>query len=163
MAKVALLLPDLSGGGAERVFIDLARGLAETFDIDLVVGARRGALRDAVPSEIRMVDLRSSRMISALPQLRSYLREQRPDAVLSAITHANAVAAVACRSLAPRIPLVVTHHNTLSQVVSNTTVRRDRWSPLIIRLSYPRADRVVAVSQGVAADLSRRAKVAAGR
>jgi glycosyltransferase involved in cell wall biosynthesis len=155
--RVALLLPNLAGGGAERVVIDLAAGLRDHCDVDLVVGNDEGPLRATLPEGVRLVDLGASRVLSALPALRRYLRQQRPDVLMSAITHANVVATIAARTVRPRVPVVVTHHNTLSSVVANTQVRRDRWGPMFIRLMYPRADRIVAVSNGVADDLARTA------
>ena len=163
MPSVSLLIPDLSGGGAERVFIDLAQRMHERFDVELVVANRQGQLCDAVPPDVHVVDLGASRMLSALPKLRRYLQARRPDALVSALTHANIVATVACRSVSPQVPVVLTHHNTLSVVVSNTEVRRDRWSPFLIRWVYPRADRVVAVSNGVADDLAHHARIDRGR
>ena len=151
---VALLLPTLAGGGAERVFLDLADGLAQDCKVDLVVGSDTGPLREQIPPAVTLVNLQAPRVLAAAPALRRYLHRTRPDVLVSAITHLNVVAVAAARSVRPRVPLVVTHHNTLSSVVTNTAVRRDRLGPLLIRWAYPRADRIVAVSGSVADDLA---------
>ena len=156
--RVSLFLPDLSGGGAERVTLDLAAGLLESgVDVDLVVGSLRGAFTGSVPDGARVVDLGVLRIARALGPLRRYLREERPDALVAALTHANVLAVLAARSVRPRIPVVVVQHNTLSLAVRHATSPADRVAPLLIRAVYPFADRVVAVSAGVADDLARRA------
>jgi glycosyltransferase involved in cell wall biosynthesis len=74
-------------------------------------------------------------------------------AVFSALDYVNIVA-IAARALSRvDVPLVVSERNTLSSAVANAARRRGRWMPHFIRLAYPHADAVVAVSQGVAEDL----------
>lgn len=156
--RVSLFLPDLSGGGAERVTLDLATGLLEAgVDVDLVVGSFRGALTGSVPDGARVVDLGVARIARALGPLRRYLRDVRPDALVSGLTHANVLAVLAARSVRPRIPVVVVHHNTLSPAVQHASAPADRAAPPLVRAAYPLADRVVAVSAGVADDLATRA------
>lgn len=153
---LALFLPSLRGGGAERVMVNLARGFVERgLDVDLVLAKAEGPYLSRVPSEVRVVDLGASRVLASLPGLVRYLRQERPRALLSAINHAN-VAALWARRLA-RVPtrVVVSEHNTLSRGSANATSLRARLMPLWVRAFYPWADAVVAVSEGVAKDLIR--------
>ena len=51
---IALFLPSLEGGGAERVTVNLARGFASRgHQVDLVLASRTGPFLDAVPAERR--------------------------------------------------------------------------------------------------------------
>ena len=51
--RVAFLLENLSGGGAERVMLDLAEGFSALgYDVDLLVCEARGVLLDSIPSSI---------------------------------------------------------------------------------------------------------------
>jgi glycosyltransferase involved in cell wall biosynthesis len=153
---VALLLPNLVGGGAERATLDLAGGLrASGVDVDLVLARAEGALRDAVPAGVRVVELDAPRVLRMLPALRRYLSSERPAAVISNIHHANLIGIAACRSVRPRVPVVVTEHNTRSMVTRHATSRRDRWAAKGMSRLYPFADRIVCVSHGVADDLAR--------
>jgi glycosyltransferase involved in cell wall biosynthesis len=95
---------------------------------------------------------------SFLPLAR-YLRRRRPTAVLTAMTHANLTAIVAVAISGVRTRLVVTEHQHLSTLLSGSATRRERLFPWLMRLLYPRADEVVAVSEGVADDLAQRAKL----
>ena len=153
--RVALALPDLVGGGAERVFLDIADGLlVRGVDVDVVVARDRGALRSTVPDGARTIVLGSEQVAACVPRFTRYLRTDQPGVVVSALSHMNLAAIAACRMLRPRMPVVVTQHNHLSTFTAHAQVRRDRVMPTLIRCSYPWADRIVAVSQGVADDLA---------
>jgi glycosyltransferase involved in cell wall biosynthesis len=161
--RVCLFLPDLRGGGAERVTLDLAAGLLEAcIHVDLAVGSLRGPFTTSVPDGVRVVDLGVERMGRALGPLRRYLQDVRPDALVAGLTHANVLAILAARSVRPRVPVVVVQHNTLSLAVQHASAPADRAAPLLIRAAYPFADRVVAVSAGVADDLAARARLPRG-
>ena len=153
---VALFLPSLRGGGAERVMVNLAGAFTKAgVKVDLVVAEAEGPYLAEVPPDVRLVDLRASRVAFSLPGLVRYLREERPWTLVSAMDHANLIA-IWARDLA-RVPvrIVVSVHNTLSRSLAQARNARARLIPLGIRLFYPRAEAVVAVSQGVAEDLAR--------
>ena len=62
--RIALLLPDLTGGGVERTAVSLAQGLIERgIAVDLVLCRVRGPLLAEVPSEVRVMPLARSPML----------------------------------------------------------------------------------------------------
>ncbi|RTH32330.1 glycosyl transferase [Thermus scotoductus] len=150
--RLALFLPSLRGGGAERVMVHLARGFAERgFQVDLVLAKAEGPYLAEVPPSVRVVDLRASRVLFSLPGLVRYLRKERPHALLSALDHANVIVCLAHRLARVPSRLVISEHNTLS--ASRPQNARGRLLPWFMRWTYPWADAVIAVSQGVAEDL----------
>lgn len=89
-----------------------------------------------------------------LADLARYLAEVRPAAVLSANTPANLLALWARELSQTPTRVVVTEHNQLS--VHSRRTHKWRWhhvAPLVAR-TYPRADAIVTVSDGVADDLA---------
>src|SRR5690554_3575339 len=93
---IALFLPALEGGGAERVLLDLAAEFVRRdLRVDLVVAAWRGDLVSEVPPDVRQINLNTSRTLLALPGLTRYLRSASPKALLSTMGHANVVASFA--------------------------------------------------------------------
>jgi glycosyltransferase involved in cell wall biosynthesis len=97
------------------------------------------------------------RMMRCLPALASYLREQRPDALLSLGTQSNLAAILARELSGVPVRVVVSERNTLSVVVGNTRTPIRKAYPHLIHALYPSADAIVAVSHGVARDLAARA------
>lgn len=152
--RISLFLPSLRGGGAERVMLNLARGFAERgYEVDLVLAKAEGPYLSQVPDNIRVIDLKSPRVLYSLPGLIRYLRQERPHALLSALDHANIVALWAKKLSRVPIRVVVSVHSTLSRASTNATSIRARLIPSWARIFYPWADAVVAVSKGVADDL----------
>lgn len=152
--RIALFMSALDGGGAERIMLYLARGFVEQgLDVDLVLAKAEGPLMSQIPPGVRLIDLKSKRLIFSPRTLARYVRKQRPVAVLSALEDANFVAIWTRRFLRLPTRVVVTVHNTLSREAQNATKFKRRIAPYLVKLFYPWADAAIAVSQGAADDL----------
>lgn len=156
MTDIGFFLSDVAGGGAERVIINLAEGFAARgYSVDLVLARREGPYLEGLDQRIRVVDLQAPRLLLALPRLIAYLRKTRPKVLLSALEDTNVVALIAAKLARTRPRTVVTVHNLVSLESRNSPQLKRRLSPLLVRLFYPMADGIIAVSEGVASDLIR--------
>ena len=153
--RIAIYAPSLRGGGVERVMVTLANGFAsDGFPVDLVLANAEGPYIKDVAAEVNVVDLQSRSVIVSMPALIRYLRRQRPEAMLSAMNHANVVAVWARRLAAVKTRLVVSQRHTLTASMDNVRFQRERLVSWLMRYSYNRADGVIAISCGVADDLA---------
>lgn len=158
--KLALYLPSLRGGGAERVMVTLANGIAQRgYAVDLVLAKAEGPYLGDVAENVRVVDLRAARVATSLPGLVRYLRRERPVAMLSALSHANVIAVLARRLAGVPVRVVVSERANFSLSKANALSWRGRMMGHFMRWSYPLAEGVVAVSRGVADDLARSVKL----
>ena len=149
--KIALFIPTIAGGGAEKMQVHLANCLASRgHSVDLVVANAQGPILKRASADVRLVDFKKSRALWALRPLRRYLRKERPDVLVSALSHANVVA-IAARLLAPfcGTRVVVTERNAIRARLASGRWT-DRAMLTLMRLLYPLADRIVGVSRGVA-------------
>ncbi len=152
--SVSVFLPSLDGGGAERAMASVASGLAARgVPVSLVLATATGPYLSSLHPAVQVVDLRSPSMMRACPRLVQHLRHARPAVLLSAMSHANVVAAVAHRLAMSHARLVLSERVNLSALFAHDRGMRMRVTAALMRLSYRRADRVVAVSDGVADDL----------
>ncbi len=102
MRRIACLLPNLAGGGQERVTLNLLRGLTQQgYETDLVLADLNGPYQDRISSQIRVINLRQpieNRALSTL-QLTSplvrYLRQEAPDILISHLVWTNECAVLA--------------------------------------------------------------------
>jgi glycosyltransferase involved in cell wall biosynthesis len=133
--------------------LNVARGFADVATVDLVLARAEGPLAASVPSCVRIVDLGASRTFAAVVPLTRYLRAVRPDGMITAVSHANLVGVIATTLARNGIPVVVSEQSQLSTGIAHAQRLRDRWTPFLMRLLFPRAAAVTAVSQGVADDL----------
>lgn len=135
--------------------LTLAQGFVQRgIMVDLVLSQAVGAYAGEVPPAVRMFDLRSGRVITSLPRLVRYLRAERPTVLLSTMNHANIAALIGRRLARTSTRLVVREANTTS-VSANSGSIRNRFMPALVRVCYPWADEIVAVSEGVADDLQK--------
>jgi len=155
--RVGFFMPGLAGGGAERAMLTLAEGMVDRgYGVDLVVCSARGPLLDEVPRSVRLVNMGVQRIIAGLPGLVRYFRRERPVAMLSALAPANCIAVWARCMAGVATRLVLVEQNTASVASVSAAALRERFMPTLMRYAYPRADGIVAVSDGVADDLAHR-------
>lgn len=96
-------------------------------------------------------------MLRFLPALAQHLKKTQPDLIISSATHLNLTTALAKRLSNVNSVHLAVEHNTYSRVALRESARkRWRWRYLLPLLEkvYAHADRIVAVSEGVAEDLS---------
>ena len=153
--SVAIYLHDLAGGGVERQSLIIAEEFRRHgADVTLVLHRHRGQLLDQVPGGLRIVDLNSSRTLMDVPRLIRFLRAETPDILLSNVD-LNNVAALLAKSLSlTNTKVVICQHNP----IASNSMPGETWLYRYIALSYrllsPFISRAVAVSGGVAAELS---------
>ncbi|WP_404417929.1 glycosyltransferase [Brevundimonas vesicularis] len=148
---VAIYIPSLRGGGAERVMVTLANGFAARgHRVDLVLVKTEGPYLKEVADNVRIIDLNKRRALDSLTPLARYIRRNRPDAMLSALTHANVIAILARKFARVKMRLVVSERSSLTR---GSGARAMRLWHLLMRVFYPSADAVVAVSRGMTSQL----------
>ena len=152
--RVALVLPTAEGGGAERSMVRLANGLHRAgITVDLVLGTAEGEYVDEIAAGVNVIDLRSKRMSSAVPGLVRYLRSRRPTAAVATLPHGNVALAIASRLARSGTRVYLREASTPSELTYGRFDVRDRVTGSLVALAYRQADGVIAVSNGVAADL----------
>jgi len=163
--KIALFLPWLGIGGVERVMLNLAAGFVKWgVSVDLVLVKAEGEYLRQIPPGVRLVDLHANRVLTSLVPLVRYLRTAKPNGLISAKDYVNVVAVLAKSLARVSTRMVVSVHTTLSNHVQYAERFRERAIvPLLARWLYPRAEGVVAVSNGVADDLSQFLKLPRSR
>ncbi|WP_246149371.1 glycosyltransferase [Skermanella pratensis] len=159
-SRIAVFLQDLYGGGAERVMLALATGIARRgYPVDLVLVRREGAYVDDIPPGIRVVELGTRRTVNSVVALARYLRRERPAVLLTALVHVN-IAALLARLLAGgRTRIAITEHNQISRNMGANANSTLRMAYRLVPYLYPRAAKIIAVSDGVADDLTRFARL----
>ena len=152
--RILFVINSLAGGGAERVMATLLRHSQAwhgRYTLSL-------ALLDTEPAAyappdwmpVHQLDARGSLARSVL-QLRSLVSRTEPDLILSFLTRANVSACLATAGTG--VPFIASERvNTDAHLARGPSGMASR---LLVRLTYPRARHVLAVSQGVADDLVR--------
>ena len=152
--KISFFVPALNAGGAQKVMIDLASELSlEGFIADIVLVKAQGEFLKSVPDTVHITDLGKSRTLFSIFALAKYIRVEKPNIILSTLPHANVIA-IWSKILSRSYSKVIIREATLSShiVYKTKNFLTAFISHFISRLTYSRADAIVAVSEGVAND-----------
>ena len=153
--RLALFLPSLAGGGAEKRMLNLATEFANKgYPVDMLLSRSEGAHLTSVPPNVRVVDLHASRPLTSIPALVRYLSVEKPQALLSTITSANLAAIWASRLSRVKTRCVICEASNLSTELAQSPAHNRLLMPILIKRFFPKAYAIVAVSEGVAADLA---------
>lgn len=162
--RIALLVPTLEVGGVERVFANLATGMHERGnEVEVVVGSAGGAMTALVEKDVSILVLGSKHIMRSVPRLANYLRSRKPEVLIAGMTHCSAAAVTARLIARQETKIIATEHNTMSLVIANTAGVKYRMMPVWGHAALSMADAVVAVSDGVAGDLSKQTGIARNR
>lgn len=152
--RLAFFIHNMGAGGAQRIMMTLVKAVsARGYDVDLVLVRAVGPYLSELPENVRLVDLNAKRIITSLPVLVRYLRRERPAALLSFLSHVNCVAIWAKMLSSSGIRLVISERSTFRPASAALTDRL--ILPWLMRWSYPYADALIAISNGVADDICR--------
>jgi len=149
---IAFYIPSLTVGGAERVTVSVANGLAKRgYEVDLVVSFNTGAFRAEVDERVTIVDLDTPKVPvlgigASVPCLSQYLSARSPSILFSQMTYANDIYLVSQLVSGSDTISVGTIHNTLGMQEES----KEKFVQMLQRRLAGQADQFVAVSDGVA-------------
>jgi glycosyltransferase involved in cell wall biosynthesis len=160
--RIAFVINSLGPGGAERVMDAIVRMAPGGWDCHLVLLDREKEWRTP-PDFVQVHRLDCNfRLVASIRQLRSELATIQPDIVVSFLVRANVAAVIGAASVGAAVIVSERSHLTTHLAERHSGLRR--WAAgAAPRLAYPRADHVIAVSNGVRSDLIRNFGVEPGR
>jgi glycosyltransferase involved in cell wall biosynthesis len=125
------------------------------FEVEFAVMTGGGSYEPALNPKIALQVLDGAGILGKTISLRALIRQERPDVVCSFQDVPNLMASWACTALTARPHLVA-----CSQIPPSINWRGGGWRPILRRLLsryYARAERIIAISNGVAEDIARMA------
>jgi len=151
--KILFILPNLNGGGAERVAINYLNQLdTEKYSITLVVFEKTPNLLELVPKAVRLIDVRTESTSRSFLAVLKILRAIKPDVVFT--THSRvATLLMVIKSFAPRFKHIARMQSTPSLEKKHGaygSVRR-----LLYAAGFKNADIVVAQAENMKEDAIR--------
>lgn len=151
---VAVFLPSLGGGGAERMGVNLVNYFsAHGLQTDLVLCDFSGPWVSRLSPAVRVINLSTKRVAASLPALAGYLRRTRPRALLSMLDRANVVALAARWISGAKTRIAISQRSNLSASVRNYRTLRSRILYALVPYLYSRADAIIGISEGVARNI----------
>ncbi|MGC3874648.1 glycosyltransferase [Halomonas sp. GXIMD04776] len=145
--KIMLFIPTLGNGGAERVFVDYANGLAnQGFKVYLVC-LKGGSYESDVSKNVKIIKL-NVRMRTAFFPFVFQILKIRPRVLLSGLTGPNLISAMAGR-ITGVSKIITSVHNDLSTENAITNSYFPRLEKPLVKLFCTLSHKIIAVSEGV--------------
>lgn len=147
--RCLMVINSLAGGGAERVFTTLAADLGrfrESYDFTVALLDDEESEAYTLPDWITVHRLRcGGSLLRSIFALRKLVASHRPDVSFSFLSRANFATVIACKLHGCRA--IISERVNTSAHLSHGA--KSAVSRMLVRLLYPQADAVIAVSQGV--------------
>lgn len=156
--SVWFILARMSNGGVPKNRLRMIRQCRRwDIPVEIILVEERGALLSEIPADVPVHVL--GRPFKALFPLRlaALIRRNRPGFLISAFDDVNVMVALAQRLSAPGTPMLLSNHNALSiahHSAKGTEQIRNRLLRKLLPWAFKRASAVVAVSNGVADELT---------
>lgn len=165
LVKISLLISGLRGGGAERVCVTVANGLAARGDdVSLtVLNTEEQAYAGQLSLKVRLINLRVGHARTSFFALRRWLLKEQPTLVL-VFNHQLAIILVCLRAfMRGKFKIVARNINTLSVRAQHQNWWHGTVTNALTRLLYSRVDHVIAQSTGMHADLVENYRISPSR
>ena len=155
MGHIAVFLPSLRGGGAERMMVILANEFANHgHQVDLLLAKKKGPYERLVGGAVNCIDFKRGRVLLSLIPLIKYLKKNKPDVLLSAMNHTNIVSVWARILSRSNTKCVVSVRNAMKGKKGITKRLNRILFYGLIKLSYPYSHAITTVSNGVSNEVA---------
>lgn len=149
MKKVLFILDDLRGGGAERVFVNIANGFHQNnIPVAFLVGEKEGVCLDLLNSSIPILETGGTtfyRYLSAFPKI---FKQGKYSHIFTASHYTGAAAIITKKITAVSAKIYFTHHYAYPEKRPLKHLKGDLILKFIHFFITPRAFKIIAVSKG---------------
>ncbi len=151
----AIFVNSFGEGGAEKLAVFQANGLiAAGDDVDIIVERNEGSYRAFLHSQVRIISFDSTSPITILFKLLGYLRTTPPKAMLCHLEKPSLIAIVAGLLCGYRRIIPILEVNLDSYAKLDHQWRR-QFLKILLAVFYRLAPRIISVSHGCTASLSK--------
>lgn len=149
MRKILFILNDLTGGGAERVFVNIANGFAANgIEVAFLLGEKKGVYLDILNPSIPVVEVGGASFYQYLRGFPAFFKQHRYTHIFTASDYASAAAILAKKITGVSAKIYLTHHYNLPPDRPLKYWKGDLVARVIHFLITPQADKIIAVSKG---------------
>ena len=151
---ISIILPDLSGGGAERLHVLLANyWQSKDYKVHFVLMKKEGDLLSLVSKDIEIFQLEVKNIRKVILPLAKYLKKKRPNIIISAMWPLTSVSVFSWLLSGKKGKIYLSEHVNWSSYLASEELVSSKYLALTMRFTYKFASGLIAVSEGVKQDL----------
>lgn len=147
--RIFFLIPDMNGGGAQKVVSQILHFLDRSrFDLTLVLLQKEGPFLDSIDEDVKILSLNKSRVRESLWDLISLFFREKPDIVFTSLGHLNLMLSPFLPFFPKSIRFIARETNIVSILNEGKFFRN--W---LYRTFYKNYDLIIAQSKDMKNDL----------
>ena len=153
--NILFVIPSFSGGGTERVLVNILKYIRrERFKPAVVVFNPENDYKEEIPDDVRITCFYKKRPLDFFKlvfRLSRVIRSCRPNVIASFSHYANYLVIIAAKLSGNKSPIIISERTLLDKYLSHTNFKS--LKKLLIKYFYPKSSCVIAVSKEVKGDL----------
>jgi len=147
---ISIFIPSFRGGGAEGIMVRIANEFIRMgHDVVFIVIEDVGPWKIRLHKEVNVEVLKGTRLLVSFPFLVLYFLRSNPELLISNMSHMNVAAVFAAWITRSSTNLYLVEHNDLPRRIHYSTGWSFRFLVWAMSRAYPRANRIICVSEGV--------------
>lgn len=147
---------DLTHGGVQKIMVYVANYFARHgYETTLLIGETKGPYLDLINPNVKIYSVGTKNRLTLIKQLILMLRADKPDILFTGVPSFNMIAIVAKILTLSATKVIISEHSNTYKEFSKSTLSPYKLSFLLIPFIYRFSDSIIAVSNGVARDLSK--------
>jgi len=149
MLKILFILNDLSGGGAERVFVNIGNAFVDNnIKVEFLIGKKRGVYLPLLHSYIPVFEVGSTSFYNYLRAFPGFFKTHNYTHIFTAGDYSSAAAIISKKISGISAKIYVTHHYSYPASRKLKYLKGDIILKLIHYFIIPHANKIIAVSKG---------------
>jgi glycosyltransferase involved in cell wall biosynthesis len=149
MKKVLFILDNLEGGGAEKVFVNIANGFVDNnIPVELLLGQKKGVNLSLLHPSITVSETGSTNFFDYCRSFIRVFKNNNYSHVFTASHYPGAAAILVKKYLGIKAKVYQTHHYAYPNKRERTHWKGDMLLKTIYYFTAPWADKIIAVSKG---------------
>ncbi len=154
--KITILLPDLSGGGAEKNFLILANYWSQkNIDVELLLLKKRGIYLEHLNKNIKVIDLNVNKIRYSFFKLIKFFYLSNSSIFLVSLWPLTSISVLAKLFCFKKIKIILFEHQILSKSYLNKRQRTSFILKFLINSTFYFSYKVICVSNFVKLDIER--------
>lgn len=148
--KILFILNDLRGGGAEKVFVNIANGFkSHGLIVEMLLAENEGVYFDILSPDIPVHILGTKSLLGFMKKLPTFFMEKDYTHVFTAFDYISAATIITNKRLLYKFTSIATLHYHLPYQLSILPRANRIWLQMLNKYIIAKADKLVSVSNGV--------------
>jgi len=156
LKKIIIYLPNLKGGGAEKVYLNLANDwIKQGINVTFLLNKKEGDYLKFVDKNIKIINLDINRIREGLLKLPFIFYKEKASICIVAMWPLTSITILIFRLFLIKTKLIISDHVNLEKSIENETSFNLNLFKFILKITYPLTDGIICVSEGVKSQVSK--------